>query len=716
MNPINFTIDGVGLRTNPNAIDYYPDGVDPYDHQVEMADIISNDDDFVAVNTAPTGGGKTWSYVIPAVHSELDVLVAYPTNALARDQKESIEEYRDKHCEDGELGIVPLNGDAVREGMKDTPFTSTGDYIDQQVREVVTRYDSVIALTTPDMFTVLRHSLHKNTYAKTETNHFDMVVFDEFHIADVKGWNSLVFLIDEMYADENTDASKFVFLSATPDPQIEDRLRNGVDIPKYHDCIEAAQDGQKPWSKVSDKDNWRAVMPPVEMNVRPGETWQTADQLLDEENFDSVLDFCRQGRTVVIVDGIDEVDRTYTALSANLPNLTVERIDGLNKGDVERKLDEFDVLVSNKAVEVGIDFDVDQLLMSGYEYSSFLQRLGRLRNKSEQLNAMCYVPRRTLDGLHKNIPNVQMMLKPDEPVPRWKFEELATDLFPKPRDPELFAPMYSAIEAFMHIDAKKERLTDEKRREYIVESRKRLNNHFFEPYDWELTEERLRTIINKGRSPLNKPSDTDDPFADTLLSYRNSGLNTLAYKYDEDEVQSYSLWYFLRHGRVEFVTEEEFLDRVPDDHHKDIHQKKHHSVGYCIYYGRRDASTNDDEAGGRNAQISAPQTLRELTELDVEDRKPVTLSGLEVRVEEHVPGLEKLNAELVEESFLCYPIEGSSYTVQTDYNLDDFFFLQDLTDLRGNYSLALGLNALYLHCHVLKRCEQQAAPDPMPVQ
>lgn len=78
----------------------------------------------------------------------------------------------------------------------------------------------------------------------------------------------------------------------------------------------------------------------------------------------------------------------------------VERVDGLHPA-TEEKLKNFDVLVSNSSVEVGIDFNVDRLVFSGYSKSKLLQRIGRLRNKPENeiCEAVCFVPNVLYDHL-----------------------------------------------------------------------------------------------------------------------------------------------------------------------------------------------------------------------------------------------------------------------------------------------------------------------------
>ena len=80
--------------------------------------------------------------------------------------------------------------------------------------------------------------------------------------------------------------------------------------------------------------------------------------------------------------------------------LKIERVDGLHPATPE-KLKDFDVLISNSSVEVGIDFNVDRLVFSGYSKSKLLQRIGRLRNKPEDeiCEAVCFVPNVLYDHL-----------------------------------------------------------------------------------------------------------------------------------------------------------------------------------------------------------------------------------------------------------------------------------------------------------------------------
>jgi len=73
---------------------------------------------------------------------------------------------------------------------------------------------------------------------------------------------------------------------------------------------------------------------------------------------------------------------------------------GFTGENVREKLDTFETLVSNSAVEVGVDFDTEQIIFSGHDAASFFQRLGRLRTRPNRSAAYAYVPPYLLDALN----------------------------------------------------------------------------------------------------------------------------------------------------------------------------------------------------------------------------------------------------------------------------------------------------------------------------
>jgi CRISPR-associated endonuclease/helicase Cas3 len=64
MTETQLSLDGVALRQHdePYLFDY-----EPYAHQLTLDELIRSGDGFVAVNDSPTGGGKTSSWLAPAL-------------------------------------------------------------------------------------------------------------------------------------------------------------------------------------------------------------------------------------------------------------------------------------------------------------------------------------------------------------------------------------------------------------------------------------------------------------------------------------------------------------------------------------------------------------------------------------------------------------------------------------------------------------------------
>jgi len=104
-------------------------------------------------------------------------------------------------------------------------------------------------------------------------------------------------------------------------------------------------------------------------------------------------------------------------------------------------------------------------------------------------------------------------------------------------------------------------------------------------------------------------------------------------------------------------------------------------------------------------------------------RKPQIQSGLKIGVDPNgtgsrVPSVTRVNERLRERSertddeesgLLCYPVNGVPSRVKRQYDLGSFFFLYPVrVQSQDQHSLAIGTDALYLHCHVLEQENRMA--------
>ena len=689
-------LDGVALRQHdePYLFDY-----EPYAHQLTLASLISSDDGFVAVNDSPTGGGKTSSWLAPALEQRLDTIAIYPTNALVVDQTEQVKDVTD--AVDHDVSVLTVTADRLAKKRHEYSTQSNGEVIHRWYRAETRRDNQVIFLTNPDIFVMMCRDLYRS--ASRAYKQFPLVVVDEFHRAGQKERNTLQYLLDEAYErdDHQHRLDKVAFLSATPDEKQERRFRHAMTAP-YYRVTETDSTEQKAFSSKPDA-GWRAVMPPVELDVRIAPTFGTADVLLDED-LESFLSFCRpqhaesdsENKVAIILDGIHEVKRVSELLRENL-DCQVERIDGFHSEDKKEKLQSFDVLVSNSAVEVGVDFDIDRLLFAGHNRASFLQRLGRLRNKTKVCEARCYVPRQIAHKLAQH---------DGERLTRRTLNEMLETIYPEPRQPSSFGWRYSAPEELRHIDKRIRNALSEDQKQIILAGQRRIQRHFLDGTDVRFDSDDLQRVKDS----------IDWQVLEELQWYRGNSIQALVYDQIEQIVRTYNLFYLLRYGNVEFLTRENFERVVPSEYEQMVARNARYVDGFCLYHGTIQTT---DEGWGRSVAFTGPSLNDWLQREPIDsNRTPEVIDGLKLTVssnnnrQQRVRSLDILNERLRRRrertpgdagGLLCYPVSMQPNITKNRYSLGEFFFLHPIA-LQGETvaSLALGTDALYLHCHVME--------------
>jgi len=698
-------LSGVELRrhTDPS----YPvadSDFEPYAHQQDLWELFATQDSFLAVNDSPTGGGKTMSWLAPVVERGEHILALYPTNALIHDQERNIRAELSEKFPETELGenieLLTVTADTLRgEYAERFPEAATnGTRLRRLLREDIYRGDTqVILLTNPDIFVMMRRSLYGrsgNPGAKVRAlNEFGTVVIDEFHRAGRKEQNTLLFLLDEMYdlPEYRCALSRIVLLSATPTDWLEDRFGSGMS-PPYHRVTEQRDEIERRPFDDGPSPGWGAVMPPVELDVRSASTFGTSEKLLGDD-WDETYEFAsKPGRTVFILDGIREVENVYTRLDKRLDGQEVVRIDGFHRGDLESKLDRFDVLVSNSAVEVGIDFTVDRLVFSAHDRASFLQRLGRLRTETVRQSARCYVPSTVAATLNDRAHTGS--LERDE------LTRILEDAYHDPRDRESFDWRYSAAEAYHHLQRRARDANPKLEDEIRSEGWDRITAHFAP--DSGLTREDIERYID----PI------EDAVEDTLKWYRGDSLQALVYdpsNEGREAIRAYNLLYLLRHGDIEFYPREEFEQVVPERHQTTIDKTAAYVTGFCTYHG---TIPSNEEGYGRDVALEpTPEVYRWLkTEEDRKGRKPRIVDDLSVEVgvddgSRRIDSIEHLREEMTDLDILAYVVDDDPNAVKNQYDLGPFFFLYGLLTPNGLRSIALGTDALYLHCAVQDEAE-----------
>jgi CRISPR-associated endonuclease/helicase Cas3 len=395
-------------------------------------------------------------------------------------------------------------------------------------------------------------------------------------------------------------------------------------------------------------------------------------------------------------DVVHEVDRVYNSLTQSDVDEIV-RIDGFHRENVREKLDSFETLVSNSAVEVGVDFDTEQIIFSGHDAASFFQRLGRLRTRPNRSAAYAYVPPYLFDALESMATTYT-----GQWIDRATFEEQVGSEYIDTSTPESFDWRYSAVEAYDHIENRAKSAPSDDQPAIREAGWKRIERHFFHSHEKGFTESDLKRLHDVAGTPL----------LDSLQTYRGDSIQTVVYDSQSQTIQTYSIPHLLRHGDVSFHSKDEFLSILPEQLHDQVSRLEPYSSGYCLYRGGYEDETDttvEEKSTGRLVTYKATGELYSLlSDVSRDVRTPKVCTGLEIETEPSVSGLDLLKEDLSDTEVLCYPLEGHVSQIQNQYSLGPFGFIYPLYYTKGDAAVAFSHDALYLYCRVQDRIEAES--------
>jgi CRISPR-associated endonuclease/helicase Cas3 len=352
-------------------------------HQVATLEALRDSNVDVVINTAMTGDGKSLAGQLEVLQGECSAISLYPTNELARDQEIQIRYYIKQFQPWNNPRVVRLSG-AELEVYAENEGLRKGAAIATRTSQ------SEVLLTNPDIF----HYLHRGAYLIPEDSpdklwgridkDFDLFIFDEFHVFSAP---QIASVINTMLLISCTNRrKKFLFLSATPEPQLIQRLEkagfcckviNPIEQNKYQfpDTLEQ--------QKQLEIDNWRQVARTMQLQFIPLESTSKASETWLRHNTDLILKQFQQhlgSKGAIILNSIAAVKRLTSFFQELLQpyGLTVSENTGLSgKGERERSLSA-DLVLGTSTIDVGVDFKINFLIFESADAGNFIQRLGRL--------------------------------------------------------------------------------------------------------------------------------------------------------------------------------------------------------------------------------------------------------------------------------------------------------------------------------------------------
>lgn len=352
-------------------------------HQVETFKALNNPEIDVVFNTAMTGDGKSLAAYLKSFQEYYCALGLYPTNALAGDQEnqllDNIEKFEPSHRPRvNRLSSAELEIYAETEGLK-------------KAEAIATRTtQSEVVVTNPDIF----HYIYRGAYISAKEapdklwsridRNFDLFIFDEFHIFAAP---QVAGVINTMLLIRATNRQKkFLFLSATPDEGMIDRLRTAgfrcqVVAPDEADKYRFPDNDEEKTALAAE--NWRQISRAITLNFVPVEAGSASSESWIKENSEGILSQFQAHpgtKGAIILNSIASVKRLVPFLQEMFQpcGLSVGENTGLSGREKRARSLEADLVVGTSTIDVGVDFKINFLIFESADAGNFIQRLGRL--------------------------------------------------------------------------------------------------------------------------------------------------------------------------------------------------------------------------------------------------------------------------------------------------------------------------------------------------
>ncbi|AGY58205.1 distinct helicase family with a unique C-terminal domain including a metal-binding cysteine cluster [Gloeobacter kilaueensis JS1] len=366
-------------------------------HQAETLRALDDPEVDVIVNTAMTGDGKSLAAYLGVLTRDRTTIGMYPTNELARDQEGQVRGYIQQFAPSWEPRLVRVSGPELEVYAREAEIKKGAALSSLSAqREVL--------LTNPDIF----HYLHRGAYIYDKDssdrlwqridNDFELFIFDEFHVF---GPPQVAAVINTLLLLRYTmGRKKFMFLSATPDPQLIERLRlAGFNVreidPKAADCYRSPADDTE--AQALTEQGWRRVSRGLELEFIRLEPSPRASEAWLRENASRILEYFLTypgSRGAIILNSIASVKRLLPHFQAIFiaAGLTVRENTGLTGAAGRRESLEADLVLGTSTIDVGVDFKINFLVFESSDAGNFIQRLGRLGRHDGHESANGFAP------------------------------------------------------------------------------------------------------------------------------------------------------------------------------------------------------------------------------------------------------------------------------------------------------------------------------------
>ncbi len=676
-------------------------------HQAATVEAIRDPHIDVIFNTAMTGDGKSLAAYLETLQTDFLAIGLYPTNELARDQEIQIQDYIEKFKPDIKPRVVRLSGQeleiyAENEGLKKAAaITSRAG-------------NSEILLSNPDIF----HYLHRGAYLTRDDSpdklwnridkDFNLYISDEFHVFQTPQTSSM---INTMLLIKNTNRhKKFLFLSATPNKQLIDKLKlagfrckeiNPLEENKYRFPDTEAQ------CQLLQEQGWRQVSREISLEFISLESSNKASETWLKENSNLILEHFQQypgSKGAIILNSIAAVKRLTLFFRELLEpyGLVVGENTGLSgKQEKERSL-LADLVFGTSTIDVGVDFKINFLIFESADAGSFIQRLGRLGRHDgyeqhgenftfETFTAYALIPNFLVERLFLGDSSV---LEAERIYDRAFFHNQIRENYHQINDFEGYYSRWGAVQSM--------RICQQLRHKTIKQQYEGSQKAF-----QTACEEVFNTSLKKvfGRSEAWKREwqqlsgkDKGNPIAEDAASFRGfsslqCGIYDLTEFSESDKFKTYDLPGILSNLEIEMMTKEKFLRFLKETSQRLGQPIAKGRFEHCLAFLKL-CKYREERLNWRFTYSGNLQEKADAWKVQV-------LFGIEVWQPDNY-WIGEINKRLKKEALVCYVIRRPVAEVRSRLRLPMHFAIYPISDRYSfhdsvaPYSIAFSQSALLL--------------------
>lgn len=380
-------------------IDSNEEGISSF--QRDFIDEIQYGDHNVVFLHAPTGAGKTYSFLLSLFKSNpnsLDtptLIVAEPTNDIVNELYCAFSEMNEK--EGKRRSVVRITG-----------RNRSGKARQFEIRDAVMNHDFVI--TNPDILSlyISGHYITRDKWNRTNFQdallNASVIIFDEYHSYDAQSLGKILSIL-LISSSTGLRHLKFVFASATPSEKFVKIVEEYVDNSSIRK-ISPSPSTLVDESTSRDSKKFKELRGEMKLVFTDSDI---TDTLQDVKNFKV------GGRDTMAYIFNSVVDAERFADSCEREDIKVKRVDGYRRGRNSRPISDESgcvstpgdslpngcVIVATSSLELGVN--VPHLAIGhiepGYYLENFSQRLGRFSRRGQSSTVYVHVGSTLMEDL-----------------------------------------------------------------------------------------------------------------------------------------------------------------------------------------------------------------------------------------------------------------------------------------------------------------------------